>query len=229
MIDGASLRAPWRRRAGRQRSPDARRRCARPHASCWRSAGCRTCATAAQCGARRGAGGSQRSRTGASCRIFVAVLPANTLTPKRGPAADPRRRSGPGGLDAGAVRVAPDRGAPHARRRAGRPARHRPQSRRWICAAFKPRRADDAFDPDPVPRARACVAELAAQGRRRRAVHDHRVDRRPRGGARGARLSRAGTCGAAATARASRSSTCAGTPSACAALVLDGVAPPDAR
>ena len=87
------------------------------------------------------------------------------------------------------------------------------------CAAFKPTTSPTtALEIDPVPQARRRASqELAAQRRRRRAVHDRRVGRRPRGGARRARLRRGGTCGAAATARASRRNTCAAIRRACAA------------
>ena len=84
-----------------------------------------------------------------------------------------------------------------------------------VCAAFKPRE-DDVFEPDPMPRARACAAELKAKGVDLAQYTTTRVDRRPRSDARGAGLRSAGTCGAAATARASRRSTCGRTPIACA-------------
>lgn len=95
-------------------------------------------------------------------RIFAAVLPANTLSPKDDPLLI--LAGGPGQaasfLAPLATRLAEVRRTRDIvlvdQRGTGR-------SSPLTCEAFKPRE-DDAFDPDPVPRARECAQELAAQG-----------------------------------------------------------------
>ena len=102
---------------------------------------------------------------GRRIRLFVAVLPANTLTPKRDPlfilAGGPGQAAsylGPFAAQLNGVRK--DRDIVLVDQRGtGR-------SAPLTCAAFKfdERDIDAALELDPVPRARACAAELAAQG-----------------------------------------------------------------
>ena len=167
------------------------------------------------------------SRDGRKITLAVAVLPANTLHSAARSAVHPRRRPGPGGDVARGLRraltgVRKDRDIVLVDQRGtGR-------SSPLDCAAFKPdrqprggaRARSGAEGAPPAPQ------ELAAQRRRCRAIHDGRVDRRPRRRARGARLRAGSTCGAAATARASRRNTCAGIRERVRSVVLDGVAPP---
>ncbi len=99
---------------------------------------------------------------GRTIRIFAAVLPANTLTPKEDPLLI--LAGGPGqaasSLASFAGRLTELRRTRDIvlidQRGTGR-------SSPLDCAAFKPR-DDDAFDVDPLPRARACAAELKAAG-----------------------------------------------------------------
>ncbi len=99
---------------------------------------------------------------GRKIRLFAAVLPANTVTPKDDPLVI--LAGGPGQaasfLGPFAARLTELRRTRDVvlidQRGTGR-------SSPLSCAAFKPR-DDDAFDVDPLPRARECVAELKAQG-----------------------------------------------------------------
>jgi len=99
---------------------------------------------------------------GRTIRIFAAVLPANTVSPKDDPLVI--LAGGPGQaastLAAFASRLVDVRRTRDIvlidQRGTGR-------SSPLNCDAFKPR-DDDAFDIDPTPRARACVAELKARG-----------------------------------------------------------------
>ena len=89
----------------------------------------------------RSAGRSRCRRTarkpdGRKIGIFVGVLPANTLSPKPDPLFILAGGPGQAASDARAVRGAAERGAPHARHRADRPARHRP-----LVAAGRARRS----------------------------------------------------------------------------------------
>ena len=125
---------------------------------------------------------------GRKITLAVAVLPANTLHPR----ADPLfiLAGGPG----------PGRELPRAVRRALTGVRKdrdivlvdqrgTGRSSPLVCAAFKP---DDsleaALELDPRAEGGRLRAGARRAGRRRRAVHDGRVGRRPRCGARGARL-----------------------------------------
>ncbi len=120
-------------------------------------------ATSARCGSLEVP--EDRSKSGGrSIRLFVAVLPANTLTPKPDPLVI--LAGGPGqsatSLAAFASRLVDVRRTRDIvlvdQRGTGR-------SAPLACAAFKPDPgAADAFDADPVPRAARCVAELAAAG-----------------------------------------------------------------
>jgi pimeloyl-ACP methyl ester carboxylesterase len=102
---------------------------------------------------------------GRRIRIFVAVLPANTLTPKRDPlfilAGGPGQAASHLGPFAALLnRVRKDRDIVLVDQRGtGR-------SSPLTCAAFKFDEGDieAALELDPVPRAKACAAELAAQG-----------------------------------------------------------------
>jgi pimeloyl-ACP methyl ester carboxylesterase len=118
-------------------------------------------ATAAQCGEievpeDRGKPGGRK------IRIFAAVLPANTVTPKDDPLV----------ILAGGPGQAASQLAPFAARltelRRTRDVvlidqRGTGRSSPLMCAAFKPR-DDEAFETDPVPHARECVAELQGRG-----------------------------------------------------------------
>jgi len=102
---------------------------------------------------------------GRRIRIFVAVLPANTLTPKRDPlfilAGGPgQAASHLGPFAAQLNRVRKDRDIVLVDQRGT--GRSSPLS----CAAFKFDEGDieAALELDPVPRAKACAAELAARG-----------------------------------------------------------------
>ena len=99
---------------------------------------------------------------GRKLRIFAAVLPANTLTPKDDPLV----------IIAGGPGQAASTLAPFAARlselRRTRDVvlidqRGTGRSSPLDCAAFRPRE-DEAFDIDPLPRARACADELKAKG-----------------------------------------------------------------
>ncbi len=118
-------------------------------------------ATAAQCGYLEVP--EDRSKPdGRKIRIFAAVLPANTASPKPDPLV----------IIAGGPGQAASRLAPFASRltelRRTRDVllidqRGTGRSSPLACAALKPR-DEDAFELDPLPRARECVAELKAQG-----------------------------------------------------------------
>jgi pimeloyl-ACP methyl ester carboxylesterase len=99
---------------------------------------------------------------GRTIRIFAAVLPANTLTPKEDPFVI--LAGGPGQA---ASTLAPFAGRLAEVRRTRDVVlidqRGTGRSSPLHCAAFKPRE-DEAFDLDPLPRARACADELKAQG-----------------------------------------------------------------
>ena len=118
-------------------------------------------ATAVQCGELE----VPEDRTkpdGRRIRIFAAVLPANTVSPKDDPLVI--LAGGPGQaasmLAAFAARLGDIRRTRDIvlidQRGTGR-------SSPLTCDAFKPR-DDDAFDTDPLPRARACVAQLKLLG-----------------------------------------------------------------
>ena len=118
-------------------------------------------ATAAQCGQLDVPENRDRP-DGRKIGIFAAVLPANTLTPKEDPLL----------ILAGGPGQAASFLAPFAARltelRRTRDVvlvdqRGTGRSSPLTCQAFRPRH-DDAFDTDPVPRARQCAQELAAQG-----------------------------------------------------------------
>ena len=118
-------------------------------------------ATAAQCGTLevpedRGKPGGRK------IAIFAAVLPANTVTPKDDPLV----------ILAGGPGQAASTLAPYAARLAELrrtrdvvliDQRGTGRSAPLLCEAFKPRESD-AFEPDPLPRAKACAEELAAKG-----------------------------------------------------------------
>jgi pimeloyl-ACP methyl ester carboxylesterase len=118
-------------------------------------------ATAAKCGELEVP--EDRDKPGGRrIRIFAAVLPANTLSPKDDPLL----------ILAGGPGQAASFLAPLATRltdvRRSRDIvlvdqRGTGRSSPLTCEAFKPR-DDDVFEPDPVPRARQCAQELAAQG-----------------------------------------------------------------
>ncbi|MFO1317863.1 MAG: alpha/beta hydrolase [Burkholderiales bacterium] len=118
-------------------------------------------ATAAQCGELEVPEDRDRP-DGRKLRIFAAVLPANTLTPRDDPLLV--LAGGPGQaasfLAPFATRLAELRRTRDIvlvdQRGTGR-------SSPLACQAFKPR-DDDVFETDPVPRARQCAQELAAQG-----------------------------------------------------------------
>ena len=99
---------------------------------------------------------------GRTIRIFAAVLPANTLTPKEDPLLI--LAGGPGQA---ASSLAPFAGRLTEIRRTRDivliDQRGTGRSSPLECPAFKPR-DDDAFEVDPLPRARACAAELKAAG-----------------------------------------------------------------
>jgi pimeloyl-ACP methyl ester carboxylesterase len=99
---------------------------------------------------------------GRRIRIFAAVLPANTLSPKEDPLLI--LAGGPGQA---ASTLAPFVARLNDVRRARDVVlidqRGTGRSSPMQCDAFKPR-DDEALDTDPVPRAKACAAELLAQG-----------------------------------------------------------------
>ncbi len=100
---------------------------------------------------------------GRKIKIFAAVLPANTLSPKDDPLLILAGGPGQAASHARAVRVAADRSPPHARRRAHRPARHRPlvaADVRGIQAA----RRRSVRDGPAAARARSASQQLRAQG-----------------------------------------------------------------
>ena len=117
--------------------------------------------TLAQCGESEVP--EDRSKPGGrKIRIFAAVLPANTLSPKEDPLLI--LAGGPGQA---ASTLAPFVARLNEVRRARDVVlidqRGTGRSSPMQCDAFKPRE-DDALETDPVPRARACAAELLAQG-----------------------------------------------------------------
>jgi pimeloyl-ACP methyl ester carboxylesterase len=99
---------------------------------------------------------------GRKIRIFAAVLPANTLTPKLDPLLI--LAGGPGQA---ASTLAPFASRLNEIRRARDivliDQRGAGRSSPLYCKAFEPR-DDDALETDPVPRAKACAEELRAQG-----------------------------------------------------------------
>ena len=99
---------------------------------------------------------------GRRIRIFVAVLPANTLSPK----ADPLLLVA-GGPGQAASTLAPFASRLNEVRRTRDlvliDQRGTGRSSPLDCAAFQPR-DDDALETDPVPRARQCAEQLRAQG-----------------------------------------------------------------
>ncbi len=103
-----------------------------------------------------------------------------------GPTVDPRRWPRTGGIDAGAVRCPPERSAAGARHRPDRPARNRS----FVADAMRCVQAQGRRGAGNGSRsARQGLRSRAARtGCGRGAIHDHGVDRRPRGHARGARL-----------------------------------------
>jgi pimeloyl-ACP methyl ester carboxylesterase len=117
--------------------------------------------TAAQCGTLKVP--EDRSKPdGRKIDIFAAVLPANTVTPRDDPLL----------VLAGGPGQAASTLAPFASRltelRRTRDVvlidqRGTGRSSPLLCEAFKPRESD-VFDPDPLPRAKSCVAELSAKG-----------------------------------------------------------------
>jgi pimeloyl-ACP methyl ester carboxylesterase len=118
-------------------------------------------ATAAQCGELE-VPEDRAKPDGRRIRIFAAVLPANTVTPKDDPLL----------VIAGGPGQAASYLAPFASRLAELrrtrdvvlvDQRGTGRSSPLTCQAFKPR-DDEAFDTDPLPRARQCVQELVAQG-----------------------------------------------------------------
>lgn len=117
--------------------------------------------TAAQC-AELEVPENRAAPGGRTIRIFAAVLPANTLTPKDDPLVI--LAGGPGQA---ASTLAPFAGRLAEVRRSRDVVlidqRGTGRSSALACAAFKPRE-DEAFDLDPLPRARACADELKAQG-----------------------------------------------------------------
>jgi pimeloyl-ACP methyl ester carboxylesterase len=99
---------------------------------------------------------------GRKIRIFAAVLPANTLTPKLDPLLI--LAGGPGQA---ASTLAPFASRLNEIRRTRDVVlidqRGTGRSTPLYCKAFEPR-DDDALETDPVPRAKACAEELRAQG-----------------------------------------------------------------
>lgn len=118
-------------------------------------------ATAAQCG-RLDVPEDRRNPAGRKVSLFVAVLPANTVTPKDDPLVI--LAGGPGQaasfLGPFATRLSELRRTRDIvlidQRGTGR-------SSPLTCAALRPRE-QDVFELDVLPRARECVAELAGQG-----------------------------------------------------------------
>jgi len=117
--------------------------------------------TAAQCGTL--AVPEDRSKpAGRKIEIFAAVLPANTVTPKSDPLV----------VLAGGPGQAASTLAPFASRLAELrrtrdvvlvDQRGTGRSSPLVCDAFKPRDTD-VLEPDPLPRAKSCVDELAGKG-----------------------------------------------------------------
>ncbi len=118
-------------------------------------------ATAAQCGQLE-VPEDRAKPDGRKIKLFVALLPANTLSPQDDPLVI--LAGGPGqaasSLAPFAARLADIRRTRDIvlidQRGTGR-------SSPLLCDAFKPR-DDEAFETDPVPRARECAAQLRAQG-----------------------------------------------------------------
>ncbi len=118
-------------------------------------------ATAAQCGTLE-VPENRAQPAGRKIGIFAAILPANTVSPKEDPLLI--LAGGPGqaasNLAAFASRLNEVRRTRDVvlvdQRGTGR-------SSALICEAFKPR-DDEAFEADPVPRARDCAAELKGKG-----------------------------------------------------------------
>jgi pimeloyl-ACP methyl ester carboxylesterase len=117
--------------------------------------------TAAQCGTLK-VPEDRGKPDGRKIDIFAAVLPANTVNPKDDPLV----------VLAGGPGQAASTLAPFAARltelRRTRDVvlidqRGTGRSSPLVCEAFRPRESD-VFEPDPLPRAKACVAELAAKG-----------------------------------------------------------------
>lgn len=117
--------------------------------------------TAAQCGELE-VPEDRGNAAGRKLRIFAAIMPANTVTPRDDPLVI--LAGGPGQaasyLGPFAARLVELRRTRDIvlidQRGTGR-------SSPLVCAAFK-QRDDEMFDTDPLPRARACVEELKAQG-----------------------------------------------------------------
>jgi pimeloyl-ACP methyl ester carboxylesterase len=117
--------------------------------------------TAAQCGTLEVP--EDRSKPdGRRIKIFAAVLPANTVSPRDDPLV----------VLAGGPGQAASTLAPFASRltelRRTRDVvlvdqRGTGRSSPLLCEAFKPRESD-VFDPDPLPRAKSCVEELQGRG-----------------------------------------------------------------
>jgi pimeloyl-ACP methyl ester carboxylesterase len=117
--------------------------------------------TAAQCGTLKVP--EDRSKPdGRKVDIFAAVLPANTVSPKDDPLVV--LAGGPGQA---ASTLAPFASRLNELRRTRDVVlidqRGTGRSSPLVCEAFKPRESD-VFDPDPLPRAKACVDELAGKG-----------------------------------------------------------------
>jgi pimeloyl-ACP methyl ester carboxylesterase len=126
-------------------------------------AGCRlpNLSTAAQCATLQVP--EDRSKPdGRKIGIFAAVLPANTLTPKDDPLVV--LAGGPGQA---ASTLAPFASRQNELRRTRDVVlidqRGTGRSSPLLCEAFRPRESD-VFEPDPLPRAKACVDELAGKG-----------------------------------------------------------------
>ena len=173
-------------------------------------------AVAAQCGTLT-VPENRATPQGRQITLTVAILPANTLSPRPDPLF----------ILAGGPGQAATYLAPFAAQLTGVrkdrdivlvDQRGTGRSSPLACAAFAPDESiDRALDLDPVPRAAAC-AEGAPRARHRPCpVHDRRV--RSRTSMRCARRSatRRSTCGAAPTEPARRSSTCVAIRTACAA------------
>ena len=163
----------------------------------------------------RGARGSRASRTAARSRSSSPCCRRTRC--RRSPIRSCILAGGPGQAASHARRRsrAADRDAPHARHRAGRPARHRP----LVAARLRGVRARRARTNSRSIRCRRAAVRVASC---RHAASTPRNTRRRRGSPTSRRCAtrsaiRARTCGAAATARASRRNTCAAIRSACAA------------
>jgi pimeloyl-ACP methyl ester carboxylesterase len=117
--------------------------------------------TAAQCG-RLDVPEDRTKPAGRKISVFVAVLPANTLSPKDDPLVV--LAGGPGQA---ASSIAPFAARLTALRRTRDVVlidqRGTGRSSPLACAALKPRE-QEMFETDPVPRARECVDELKARG-----------------------------------------------------------------